>query len=138
MRRNDGNGRVAMTADASRALIEDFLGAWAGRDIDALVGFFADDAVYHNVPVAPIQGIEGIRQIFAAFLATFDAVSLDIVNLVAAPELVFAERIDRFAIGERHFDLPVNGVFEIRNGRIARFSDYFDLATFERSSGIRL
>lgn len=138
MRRTDEDGHVDMTAGDSRALIERFLGAWGERDLDALVGFFAEDAVYHNVPVAPIRGIEGIRQIFAAFLETFDEVSLDIVNIVAAPDLVLAERVDRFAIGERRFDLPVNGVFELRNGRIVRFSDYFDLASFEQSSGLRL
>jgi limonene-1,2-epoxide hydrolase len=88
--------------------------------------------------VAPIRGIEGIRQIFTAFLDAFDEVSLDIVGLVAEPGLVFAERVDRFAMGQRRFELPVNGVFEIRNGRISRFSDYFDLTTFERSSGLRL
>lgn len=127
-----------MTADESRALVEDFLAAWAQRDVDALTGFFAADAVYHNVPVAPIQGIAGIRQIFSEFLQAFDQVSLDVVNLVAQPRLVFAERVDRFAIGERRFELPVNGVFELRGGRITRFSDYFDLTTFERSSGLRL
>lgn len=138
MRRNDKTDQASMTADESRLLVERFLGAWAERDLDALMSFFADDAVYHNVPVAPIRGIDGIRQIFAAFLDQFDEVSLDVVNVVAAPELVFAERVDRFAIGERRFELPVNGVFEIRNGRIDRFSDYFDLSTFERSSGLRL
>ena len=138
MRRNDERGHGTMTADESKALVERFLAAWARRDIDVLVDFFADDAIYHNVPVAPIRGVGGIRQIFTAFLETFDEVSLDIVNVVAEPELVFAERVDRFAIGERRFELPVNGVFEIRDGKIARFSDYFDLTTFERSSGLRL
>lgn len=127
-----------MTADESKALVERFLAAWAERDIDALVEFFTDDAVYHNVPVAPIHGIDGIRQIFASFLQAFDEVSLDIVNVVAEPDLVCAERVDRFVMGERRFELPVNGIFEIRNGKIARFSDYFDLTTFEQSSGLRL
>jgi limonene-1,2-epoxide hydrolase len=127
-----------MTADESKALVERFLAAWAERDIDALVEFFTDDAVYHNVPVAPIHGIDGIRRIFASFLQAFDDVSLDIVNIVAEPELVCAERVDRFVMGEQRFELPVNGIFELRNGRIARFSDYFDLTTFEQSSGLRL
>lgn len=127
------------TPDASERLVRDFLGAWTGRDIDTLCGYFANDAVYHNVPVAPIKGIAGIRQIFVAFLEAFEAASLDVVTLAAAPGLVIAERIDRFVMrnGTRVV-LPVTGVFEVRGGRITRFSDYFDLADFERQSGLKL
>lgn len=119
--------------------VRDFLGAWTGRDIDALCGYFAADAVYHNVPVAPIAGIAGIRQIFVAFLDAFEAARLDVVSLAAAPGLVIAERVDRFTMrnGTRVV-LPVTGVFELRGGRITRFSDYFDLADFERQSGLKL
>lgn len=125
--------------DACERRVRDFLGAWTGRDIDALCGYFAADAVYHNVPVAPIAGIAGIRQIFVAFLDAFEAASLDVISLAAAPGLVIAERIDRFTMrnGTRVV-LPVTGVFELRGGRITRFSDYFDLADFERQSGLKL
>ncbi len=125
--------------DACERRVRDFLGAWTGRDIAALCSYFAADAVYHNVPVAPITGIAGIRQIFVAFLEAFEAASLDVVSLAAAPGLVIAERIDRFTMrnGTRVV-LPVTGVFELRGDRITRFSDYFDLADFERQSGLKL
>ena len=125
--------------EASERLVRAFLGAWTGRDIDTLCGYFADDAVYHNVPVAPIRGRAGIRQIFLAFLDAFEAASLDVVTLAAEPGLVIAERIDHFLMrnGNR-ITLPVTGVFEVRGGKITRFSDYFDLADFERQSGMKL
>lgn len=127
------------TPEASEKLVRDFLGAWTGRNIETLCGFFADDAVYHNVPVAPIVGSAGIRQIFVAFLDAFETASLDIISLAAGPGLVIAERIDRFLMANgTRIALPVTGVFEVRNGRIARFSDYFDLADFERQSGLKL
>jgi limonene-1,2-epoxide hydrolase len=125
--------------DACERRVRDFLSAWTGRDIDALCSYFAADAVYHNVPVAPITGIAGIRQIFVAFLEAFEAASLDVVSLAAAPGLVIAERIDRFTMRNGiRVVLPVTGVFELRGGRITRFSDYFDLADFERQSGLKL
>lgn len=125
--------------EACEKLVRHFLGAWTDRNINTLCGCFADDAVYHNVPVAPIKGIAGIRQIFVAFLDAFEAASLGIVTLAAAPGLVIAERIDHFLMrnGTR-ITLPVTGVFEVRNGKITRFSDYFDLADFERQSGMKL
>ncbi|WP_293389611.1 nuclear transport factor 2 family protein [Nevskia sp.] len=127
------------TREACEKLVRHFLGAWTGRNLETLCACFADHAVYHNVPVAPIKGIAGIRQIFVAFLDAFETASLDIIALAAEPGLVIAERIDLFLMrnGTR-IALPVTGVFEIRNGKITRFSDYFDLADFERQSGMKL
>ncbi len=127
------------TKHDSEKLVRDFLGAWEGRDLDVICSAFADDAVYHNVPVAPIEGIAGIRAIFAAFLAAFAEAKLDIVTLAAEPGLVLAERVDYFTMNDgRKVVLPVNGVFEVRDGKITRFSDYFDLADFEQQSGFKL
>lgn len=127
------------TPAACERLVRDFLGAWPGRDLDRICAAFAADAVYHNVPVAPIQGLPAIRQIFQAFLDTFSSASLDVVTLATGPGLVIAERVDRFGLPDgRRVELPVTGVFVVRNGRIVRFSDYFDLADFERQSGLKL
>ena len=86
-----------------------------------------------------MRGAGAIRETFAGFLATMPGIVLEIVNLAASGPLVFTERIDRFVMPNGHrFDLPVNGVFELRNGQIVSFRDYFDLATFEHGSGLKL
>ncbi|OBI98816.1 limonene-1,2-epoxide hydrolase [Mycobacterium alsense] len=127
------------TKQASERVVRDFLGSWQGRDLDAICGGFADDAVYHNVPVEPIAGIAGIRAIFRAFLDAFSDARLDILTLAAEPGRVLVERIDRFTMNDgRKVVLPVTGVFEVENGKIRRFSDYFDLADFEGQSGMKL
>ncbi len=52
---------------------------------------------------------------------------------------MIAERIDHFVMNDgRKIRLPVTGVFVVKEGRITRFSDYFDLADFERQSGMKL
>jgi limonene-1,2-epoxide hydrolase len=120
-------------------IVRDFLGAWPRRDLDELMSFFAADAVYHNVPVAPCVGAAAIRATFAGFLATMPGIVLDVVNLAAAGPLVMAERIDRFVMPNGHrFDLPVTGVFEVGDGKIVAFRDYFNLASFEQESGLKL
>ena len=130
---------MAETKHDSEKLVRDFLGSWEDRDLDVICSAFADDAVYHNVPVAPIEGIAGIRAIFQAFLDAFAEAKLDIVTLAAEPGLVLAERVDYFTMNDgRKVVLPVNGVFEVRGGKIVRFSDYFDLADFEEQSGFKL
>ena len=126
-------------AASPETIVRDFLGAWPRRDLEELMSFFASDAVYHNVPVAPCVGAAAIRETFAGFLATMPSIVLDVVELVANGALVMAERVDRFVMPNGHrFDLPVTGVFEVRDGKIVAFRDYFDLATFERGSGLKL
>lgn len=127
------------TKQASEKLVRDFLGAWQGRDLDTICSAFAENAVYHNVPVKPIEGLAGIRAIFKAFLDAFSHAELQIMTLAAEPGLVLAERIDYFTMNDgRKIALPVTGVFVVKNGKIVRFSDYFDLADFERQSGLKL
>ena len=127
------------TKQDSERLVRDFLGSWEGHDLETICGAFADDAVYHNAPVEPIEGIAGIRAIFQAFLDAFAEAKLDVVTLAAEPGLVLAERVDYFTMNDgTKVVLPVTGVFVVRNGEITRFTDYFDLADFERQSGFKL
>ena len=88
------------TKQASEKLVRDFLGSWEGGDLETICGAFADDAVYHNAPVEPIEGIAGIRAIFQAFLDAFAEAKLDVVTLAAEPGLVLAERVDYFTMND--------------------------------------
>lgn len=138
-RQSDTAAQAVDGAAACEALVRAFLASWSGADLETIVGYFAPDAVYHNVPVQPIRGLEGIRKIFDSFLMVFAESRLEVVTLAAGPGLVIAERVDHFVMRDgKRIALPVTGVFEVRNGRIQRFSDYFDLADFERQSGLRL
>jgi len=62
------------------------------------------------------------------------------ITIAGETDLVLAERVDRFTLknGSKYFELPVNGVFALKDGKIHRFSDYFDLQTFESRSGFKL
>jgi limonene-1,2-epoxide hydrolase len=120
-------------ADAE-TVVRDFCAAWSRRDIDELLGYFTHDAVYHNIPMAPVSGKDGIREILNLFVPTAEAIEFDILHLVARGDLVFTERVDRFTMGARTVALPVAGVFELRGNKIAAWRDYFDLATWQRES----
>jgi len=123
--------------DNNEKIVRDFLAAWPKKKIDELMGYFTDDAIYHNIPVPAIKGKAEIRKVFEGFLGAF-SIELIVVNAAASGNVVFTERIDRFDMSGKKFDLPVNGVFELRGGKIAAFRDYFDLASFEKPSGLQL
>jgi limonene-1,2-epoxide hydrolase len=116
-------------------LVREFCAAWARRDVDELLGYFAEGAVYHNMPMAPVSGKDGIREILNLFVPPTEAITFDVLNVAVRGNVVFTERVDRFAMGGRQLDLPVAGVFEIRDGMIVAWRDYFDLATFQRAMG---
>lgn len=122
---------------SAEKIVTEFLAAWPRKNVDELMRYFADDAVYHNIPVPPVEGADAIRKTFEGFVGAFSIV-LEVVNIASKGDLVFTERIDRFEMDGRRFDLPVNGVFELRGGKIISFRDYFDLATFENASGLKL
>mgnify|MGYP003343616549 CR=1 FL=1 len=46
---------------------------------------------------------------------------------LAEGDVVLTERIDVFHMGETTIELPVMGIFEVRDGLIAAWRDYFDL-----------
>jgi limonene-1,2-epoxide hydrolase len=42
-------------------LVRRFCAAWsANAEVAELAGFFTDDAVYHNIPLAPVSGKQAI------------------------------------------------------------------------------
>ena len=116
-------------------VVREFCAAWSRRNIDELLGYFADDAVYHNMPLAPVTGKDGIREILNLFVPPAGVIEFEMRNVASRGTVVFAERVDHFTIAGRTVSLPVAGVFEIREGKIAAWRDYFDLATWQRESG---
>jgi limonene-1,2-epoxide hydrolase len=116
--------------DSPVELVRRFCGLWAEADLDAIVGSFTDDAVYHNIPIDPVVGPEAIRTFIEGFLAGVDKVTFEVRNIAADGDVVLTERVDVFEAPGRRIELPVMGTFEVRAGRIAAWRDYFDLQTF--------
>ena len=112
---------------SNEQIVRDFCAAWSRRDADELLGYFADDAVYHNIPMGPMAGKDAIREAFGLFLPPSQSIEFEMLHVAAAGDVVFTERVDRFVIGGRNVDLPVAGVFELEGGLIKAWRDYFDL-----------
>jgi limonene-1,2-epoxide hydrolase len=111
-------------------VVRDFCAAFARRDIDEILAFFADGATYHNIPMDPAVGHDAIRGILEMFIPMADTIEFEMLALASDGDIVFTERIDRFVMGERTVALPVAGVFEVRDGKIVAWRDYFDMQMF--------
>jgi limonene-1,2-epoxide hydrolase len=115
-------------------LVRAFCEAFSRRDTDELLGFFTDDAVYHNMPMPPVRGKEAIRSVLDMFLKPAESVEFIVLHAASEGAAVLTERLDRFGIGGKKVELPVCGVFEIEGGKIAAWRDYFDMATWTRQT----
>ena len=120
--------------DANETLVRNFCAAFARRNVDELLDFFTDDAVYHNMPMRPVQGKAAIRGILDMFLSPAQAVEFAVLNIAAVADTVLTERLDTFVIGASRVELPIAGVFEVVEGKIAAWRDYFDLATWTKQA----
>jgi len=116
--------------DSPVEVVRRFCDAWATGDLDAIVGAFTDDAVYHNMPLDPVVGPEAIRTFIEGFIGGVDKVTFEVRNIAADGDVVLTERVDVFEAPGRRIELPVMGTFELRDGRIAAWRDYFDLNQF--------
>ena len=111
-------------------LIRDFIDAWPRLDAKELSTYFTEDGVYHNMPTAPVTGREHIEVMIAGVIGAWTATKWEVLNLASRGDVVFAERIDRIQTGDSSLELPCTGVFEIENGKIKVWRDYFDLGTY--------
>ena len=112
------------------ALVQEFCDAWAKGDLDAIVDFFTDDAVYHNIPIAPVTGKQAIRDTIAGFTGGVDRIEFRVNHISADGNVVLTERIDAFIMPTVTIELPVMGTFEVQGDKIAAWRDYFDLNQF--------
>jgi len=115
-------------------IVKEFCAAWGRRDIAELLGYFADDAIYHNMPVAPATGKDAIGELLRLFVPPAERIDFEVLHVASRGAVVFTERIDRFRMGGREVVIPAAGVFEVRDGKIAAWRDYFDFATWQRQT----
>jgi limonene-1,2-epoxide hydrolase len=107
--------------------------AFERLDADELIGYFSDEAVYHNVPLPPSRGRAQIYASLSGLRSRFKAVRVEMLHTVSAGDLVMNERIDHFTFHDGAMvSLPIAGIFELESGKVVAWRDYFDLATFTR------
>ena len=120
-------------------LVSRFCAAWGNvLGADDLAAFFTDDAVYHNIPFKPVTGRENIADNIASFIRPgapgIERIEFRVINIAANGPVVLTERVDVFTLAGKTFDLRVMGAFEVNDGKINAWRDYFDPSQFNSQS----
>ncbi len=116
-------------SDSPESVVRNFLAAFTDRNVDELVGFFSDDAVFIDGPRGVHRGKEAIRFEFEAELAMgFETIKIDVNSLVASGGIVMMEGVENYIIGGKPFFMETIGAFDINpDGLITRWRYSYDL-----------
>jgi limonene-1,2-epoxide hydrolase len=111
-------------------VVRKFCALMEERDAEALRPLIADDAVYQNVGMPASSGIDAIVENMATQFSMFpDAYAFEIVNMASDGAVVLTERLDYIQAPDGSKPaVPVMGTFVVRDGKITRWTDYFDVS----------
>jgi len=112
----------------AKQVVQQFCDLMAKRDAELLRPYLGDAVVYQNTGMAAASGIEDVIANVGAQFAMFpDSYEYQTVNCVSEGELVMNERLDKIKGPDgRVHALPVMGTFVVRDGKIVRWTDYWD------------
>ncbi|MDT5007161.1 MAG: limonene,2-epoxide hydrolase [Mycobacterium sp.] len=109
-------------------IVGTFCGLMERRDVAALTPYLAVDAIYQNVGMPATVGADAIAENLGQQFAVFpDSYAYQMINIAASGDTVLTERLDmiKTPAGEL-VGVPVMGTFVVRDGKIARWTDYWD------------
>lgn len=114
------------TVAGNALVVETFLDALQEQDFITIDALLADDVVYQNVGFPTVRGRARIVKLFRGmegrmgFEVTFH-------RNVAEGSTVLNERTDALVFGPLRVQFWVCGVFEVHDGQITLWRDYFDV-----------
>jgi limonene-1,2-epoxide hydrolase len=111
----------------SADVVRRFCDLMVERDASALRPLLAEDAVYQNTGMPASVGVEAIVENLAGQFGAFpDSYEYKTINLAADGDVVLTERLDMIKTPTGVQGVPVMGTFVVRDGKIIRWTDYWD------------
>ena len=103
------------------------------HDLDLAFEYIHDDIVYENIATIPLPTMRGKRNA-ERFLRLGTSIcsgfEIEVHHIAASGSTVLTERTDTFLFGESRGSFWVCGTFEVRDGKIIAWRDYFDNGNF--------
>jgi limonene-1,2-epoxide hydrolase len=121
---------TAVDADRTTEIqvVEAFLGALEALDIDGALALCHPDVTYQNVPLPPARGLAATEKQLRLLETRFSGFQARIHSIAANDGVVLTERTDVLELGRFKPAFWVCGRFDVRDGRIVAWKDYFDYA----------
>jgi limonene-1,2-epoxide hydrolase len=111
-------------------VVNRFIDAIGRRDQAEAMALVADDCYYDNVPIGDMTGKDKMAEFLAPMFKGSGPLTFEVHRQTASGKIVMNERTDRFVMRGKEIALPVAGVFEVTDGKISFWRDYFDNGMF--------
>jgi limonene-1,2-epoxide hydrolase len=99
-------------------------------EVDRAVELLATDVRYENVGLPTIHGRERVRRLFGRMAVGGGGFDVRIHTIAADGPSVMTERTDALTYRRLHVQLWVCGRFDVHDGQITLWRDYFDYVNF--------
>jgi limonene-1,2-epoxide hydrolase len=97
---------------------------------DEALKLIAPNCEYTNPPpIGTVHGPAGVRAVLEPFFGPTSENEFRVLRESTSGHVVFLERLDRHLFGKKWVELPVTGVYEVHNGLITYWRDYYDAPT---------
>ena len=110
--------------------VNTFMNHIESKDVNAATTLLTSDISYENMPIDPVVGRDAVRQVLEGFLGSAGEVEWKVLSEWEVGSTVINERLDRFHIGGGWLELPVAGFFQVTDGLITLWRDYFDMGSY--------
>jgi limonene-1,2-epoxide hydrolase len=111
----------------------DFLHAWDDNDFDAAFALMSPGIVYKNTGYPDAVGHDAVRATLAALIDGTTPMT-SVIHAIAenVQGVVMTERTDTLHLPSGPVSFPVMGAFDVKDGLIAGWRDYFDASLFKK------
>lgn len=117
-----------------QSVVTAFLDAMVMQDHDTIAQLLAPDLRYTNVSLPTIKGGSRVAKLIRKTLREGRQFEVQVHSIASSGETVLTERTDVLKIGPLHVAFWVCGTFEVQDGRITVWRDYFDWLDFTRGT----
>ncbi|MGE3773070.1 MAG: limonene-1,2-epoxide hydrolase family protein [Gammaproteobacteria bacterium] len=116
---------------ANAELVTRFCQSLLAADMAASCRYLAPDVYYHNMPWDPVVGHDAVRKVLDPLVhgANCALRRMQVEHTLADGDIVMNARLETWERQGVRVELPVAGLFVVRDGLVRRWIDYWDLAT---------
>ncbi|MGE4426210.1 MAG: limonene-1,2-epoxide hydrolase family protein [Solirubrobacteraceae bacterium] len=110
------------------AVVRSFLAALELLDVDRALRLLDDEVVYTNVSLPTVRGRTAVGRLLRRFARVSSEFGVQTHRIAGNGAVVLTERTDTIVVGPMRTSFWVCGTFEVHDGRITLWRDYFDWA----------
>ena len=123
---NDPNVKVVM----------EMIHKWHTLDIDGALSMFTEDGAFHSMMSEPVKGQAALKEFLTKLFSAMSELTLEVRSEAVTGNTVILERFDSWSFNGRPGSIPVVGVFDVEDGKVKEWREYYDRATLIEVMGL--